>query len=141
MSHDVNDQIEATADRIRDDFLETLRELDRRRARATDFRFQVQQHAEGLWALALAAGALAAGAVAIAVYRRKSRGKRDLQHRVRALQRAWKHPERLATKAKDRPLHMELGRKLVLAGAAAAVAEASKRAAQRLVARTDDTLH
>lgn len=126
------EQTERTADRIRTDLLATLQELDRRRVRALDFRHQATQH---LGALALGATVLilAVGVgVLLRVRRRRALGAAR-KERWRAFLRAWQHPDRLASRAKDRPLPAELGRRAAVAFSAALVTRVARRAASRLV--------
>jgi len=110
---DSREQIEKTADRIRDELLTTLKELDRRRHDATDLHHQFEAHIDTLVMVGVGAAVLlGVGLGAMAVSRRSKR-KHVLKRRARAMVRAWEHPDRLATKAKDRPLPVELGRKVL----------------------------
>lgn len=127
-------QIETTADRIRDELLTTLRELDRRRHEATDLKHQVEAHADFLLAVGLGGAALLGIGLGIAAWRRKTRRRYALKRRVEGMLRAWEHPERLASRAKDRPLPSELGRKLVLTFAGAVATRLAKQFAEGLLA-------
>jgi hypothetical protein len=131
--NDSTHQIEATADRIRDDLAGTLRELDRRRACATDLRLQVKNHLGGVLVAGAVAAVLLGAAIASTLLRRRAMKRKRIQQRFNAMQRAWKYPERLATHAKDRPMHMELLRRLTMAASIAVVTEVCKRAAQQIV--------
>ena len=51
------EQVEKTADRLRDELMLTLEELDRRRERAMDVKYQVRQASKWKW-LALVHGHL-----------------------------------------------------------------------------------
>jgi hypothetical protein len=106
------EQIEKAADRIRGEFLLTLRELERRRDEALDVRGQLTRHKRGLElagvAAVIAAAAVVAGVILNRRRQRHTRGKRL----VKGISRAWKHPERIASRAKQRPVPAELGRKL-----------------------------
>ena len=127
------EQTEKTADRIRDELLSTLHELDRRRARVTDVRLQVREH---LGALALAGGVLAFGlglTVLVARTRAKSRRSVLLSDRVHAFIRAWEHPRRVATRSADKPAPQELLQRLALVFATAFASRYAKQSAQRLL--------
>ncbi|WP_163991957.1 hypothetical protein [Pyxidicoccus caerfyrddinensis] len=126
-------QVEQTADRIRDELLLTLEELDRRRERALSVRYQAGQHKDlliGVGALAMVGVGLGVG---YAIYR--SRHREELLRRQRriALKRAWEHPETVAYAAKQRPLGAELGRKLVLIFATALATRIAQNSVRSLV--------
>lgn len=103
MSSGRNQQVEKTADRLRDGFLVTLRELDRRRQRAMDVRALVRDNRRVL----IAAGAGLAGVVIVivgaSVALGRSRRSRLNERRIEGLRRAWRNPDRLATRAEDTP--------------------------------------
>ena len=127
------DQTEKTADRIRSELLSTLGELDRRRKRATSVRYQVTSHLP----FVVAGAAVLAGAAGIAIWvgrvRGHSRKSINLRARVEAFMRAWEHPNRVATRAKDKPLPMELGKKLLLIFAGAMAARLARVSAEKLL--------
>lgn len=110
---DTREQMEKTADRIRDDLMTTLKELDRRRHDATDFKRQLESHWDTIVIVGLGAATLAGVALGVSALRRRARRRSVLKRRLQGLVRAWQHPERLATRAKERPLPAELGRKLL----------------------------
>ena len=126
-------QVEQTADRIRDELMLTLEELDRRRERILDVRYQAQQHKDAL----LAAGAVAMVAVgaglAFVIYRSRHHDEVLRRKRRQALKRAWEHPDSVAYAAKQRPLGTELGRKLVLVFAGAIASRIAQNSARMLV--------
>lgn len=126
-------QVEHTADRIRDELLLTLEELDRRRARALDVRYQLTSHRD---LLLLAGGAvlmLTGVGVGVAIWRARHRQELLAKKRRRALERVWTHPERVAADAESRPLSVELGRKLVLIFGSALATSIAKNSMQTLV--------
>jgi hypothetical protein len=108
------DQTSHAADRVRSELLDTLHELDRRRRSATDLRHQVQTHKTTVMGLGAAAGVGLVGIVTALLMRRRHR-RIEMSTRIRAFRRAWEHPNRIATRAKDRPLPTELGRKVLMA--------------------------
>jgi hypothetical protein len=134
------DQVEATANRLRDDLMGTLRELDRRRARATDIRFQVQKHAGAILGVCAGLGLVAGLSATVMVVRRRAQKRRKLQRWVTAIRRTWAHPERLATRANDRSMPTELLRRVTMAAAVALATQVSKRAVQEVWQRPDDVL-
>ncbi|MCY1019013.1 hypothetical protein [Pyxidicoccus sp. MSG2] len=126
-------QVEQTADRIRDELLLTLEELDRRRERALSVRYQAAQHKDvliGVGAVAMIGVGLGVG---YAIYRSSHREEKLRRERRIALKRAWAHPETVAYAAKQRPLGVELGRKLVLIFATALATRIAQNSVRSLV--------
>ena len=128
-------QVERTADRIRDELLLTLEELDRRKDRALDMRFQVSRHRELIIGAAITAAVLTGVGVGVAMWRSRHRERILARHRMTALKRAWAHPDRLASSAEQRPLPIELGRKLIIIFATALATNIAKNSVQTLVPR------
>lgn len=127
------EQVEQTADRIRDELLLTLEELDRRRARATDLRYHVNQHRDLLLVAGAAALVVLGAGVGFALYRARHHDQRVRRQRRKALERAWAHPDRLATSSEDKPLGTELGRKLVMIFATTLATAVARNSMQSLV--------
>lgn len=127
------EQVERTADRIRDELLLTLEELDRRRDRLLDLRYQASRHRDVLLGAAVAAAVLTSVGLGMAVWRLRHREKILARNRLKALQRAWHHPQRVASSAEQRPLPVELGRKLVLIFGSALATKIAKDSVQLLV--------
>ncbi|WP_164019869.1 hypothetical protein [Pyxidicoccus trucidator] len=126
-------QVEQTADRIRDELMLTLEELDRRRERALSLRYQAEQHKElliGVGAVAMVTVGLGVG---YAIYRARHREALLRRQRRIALKRAWEHPESVAYAANQRPLGIELGRKLVLIFATALATRIAQNSVRTLV--------
>jgi hypothetical protein len=126
-------QVEQTADRIRDELLLTLEELDRRRERAMNVRYQAEQHRDliiGVGAVAMVAVGLGVG---YAIYRSRHQDEKLRRERRYALRRAWEHPESVAYAAKQRPLGAELGRKLVLIFATSLATRIAQNSVRNLV--------
>ena len=120
MNAEIQPMAEKTADRLRDQFLVTLRELDRRRQRAMDVRGLLRENRRAL---------VAAGARCWSRPRRRSRRRAPLRRfrdrrlprrRLEALSRAWENPDRVAIDA-DR-LRRRLGLVLTLVKIAAVAA-------------------
>jgi len=108
-------QVEAAADRIRDELLTTLKELDRRRLSATDLRYQLATHRRAV--LLAAAGVFGIGTLSgtVLLFRAARRRRARFGARVKAVRRAWKHPERLASRSANRPALSALARRLAFA--------------------------
>lgn len=127
------EQVEHTADRIRDELLLTLEELDRRRDRMMDIRYQAERHRDLLMGVAITAAVLTGVGLGVAVWRARHRQQILARHRMKAVKRAWQHPDRLASSAEQRPLPVELGRKLVIIFASALATRIAKNSVQTLV--------
>ena len=131
------DEAERRAETHRAAFAVALEELDRRRKLATDVPYQLRTHA-GALVLTVGAFSLGVGAwVVVARLRRENR--RALRRRawVRALIRVWEHPERIASRAADRPLPVVLGRRLLTALVGALAARLVARTVGRLPVRAE----
>lgn len=129
------EQVERTADRIRDELLLTLEELERRRERVLDVRYQASQHQDLIVGAAIAAGALTVIGLGVAIWRARHREQILARHRLKAVQRAWQHPDRVASSAEQRPLPVELGRKLIIIFATALATNIARNSVQSLVPR------
>jgi hypothetical protein len=127
------EQVERTADRIRDELLLTLEELDRRRHRATDVRYQALRHKDLIIGAAITAAVLTGVSVGVAVWRAHHREKILTRQRMKALKRAWAHPDRLASSAEERPFAVEMGKKLILIFGTTLASAVAKNAVQGLV--------
>ena len=131
------EQVERTADRLRDELLLTLQELDRRRERAFDLKFQARQvlerNREVL--LKLCAGALAAVVVGVGFSLFSGRHQRQAvwERRRRAVVRAWDNPDQVASASKQQPFAIELGRKLFFIFGTALATALAKNAVETLV--------
>lgn len=124
-------QVEQTADRLRDEFLVTLRELDRRRHRAMDVRGLIRENRRVL--IAAGAGLVAVVIVIIgaSVALSRSRQARLPERRVRRVRRAWESPDRLATRAEDVPRPLGILLTLLKVAVVAAGTQLIRRAVQR----------
>ncbi|HVE85567.1 MAG TPA: hypothetical protein VND93_22090 [Myxococcales bacterium] len=130
------EQADQAADRVRDELLTTLEELDRRRLKATDWRFQMDQHRPQLLIAAAGAASLVVAVVGLIIARRRVARRRRVRRRWDAVQRAWEHPERIASRAGDAPGLQQLARKVLVAFGVALAARAGKRAAAAMVPTT-----
>jgi hypothetical protein len=126
------EQVEKTADRIRDELMLTLEELDRRRERVMDVRYQATRHRELIMGAAIAALVVTGVGVGMAVWRSRYRQHHLAQRRFKAVRRAWNHPERLATRAEQRPFAVEMGRKLIMIFGTALATSIAKSSMQSL---------
>jgi len=124
------EQVEKTADRLRDEFLVTLRELDRRRHRAMDVRTLMQDNRRVLLAAGAGLTALVIVIVAASVALSNPRWNRKGERRMRALRRAWENPDRIARRAAGGPPTGTLVTLLKVA-AVAAGAQLLRRIVQR----------
>lgn len=126
-------QVEKTADRIRDELMLTLEELDRRRDRVTNVRYQVSRHHDLIMGAAIAALVVTSVGVGVAVWRANYRRHHMAQRRMTAVKRAWNHPDRLATRAEQRPFAVEMGKKLIMIFGTALATSIAKNSVQGLV--------
>lgn len=131
MSAQEHHQIQKTADRLRDEFLVTLRELDRRRQRAMDVRGLMRENRRVLIAAGAGLAAVVVVIIGTSVALSRSRDSRLGERRVRSLVRAWENPDRIATRARDlpRPLGLLLG--LLKVAAVAAGSQLLRRAVKQ----------
>jgi hypothetical protein len=131
VSAEQHHQIQKTADRLRDEFLVTLRELDRRRQRAMDVRGLMRENRRVLIAAGAGLAAVVVVIIGTSVALSRSRESRLGERRVQSLVRAWKNPERIATRAKDRPRSVGLLLGLLKVAAVAAGTQLLRRAVKR----------
>jgi hypothetical protein len=131
VSAEEHHQIQKTADRLRDEFLVTLRELDRRRQRAMDVRGLMRENRRVLIAAGAGLAAVVVVIIGTSVALSRSRDSRLGQRRVQSLVRAWENPDRIATRAKDlpRPVGLLLG--LLKVAAVATGAQLIRRAVKQ----------
>jgi hypothetical protein len=127
------EQVEKTADRIRDELMLTLEELDRRRGRVMDVRYQASQHRDLIMGAAIAAAVVVGVGIGVAAWRASYRRHHLAQRRVKAIRRAWSHPDRLATRAEQRPFAVEMGQKLIMIFGTALATSIAKSSVQSLV--------
>ena len=90
--------LERSANRTREQLIETLTAIDHRRHELTDIKKQVHEHAAPI---AIGGGAIVTAigaALGLSIYHFATRKQRIRRERWKALQRLWEHPERLARK-------------------------------------------
>ncbi len=124
-------QITQTADRLRDEFLVTLRELDRRRQRAMDVRGLLREHRRVVVAAVAGVAALIVVVIGTSVALSRSRESRLHERRLRALRRAWENPDRIATRGEDPPRPVGVVLSLVKLAVVAAGTQLIRRAVQK----------
>lgn len=127
------EQIEKTADRIREEWLVTLQELDRRKHEATDLGLQARRHAAVFALVGAGITATVGGSIAWAAFRARHRTRVRMDKRWEAVRRAWNQPERVAVRSEDRAWPVELVKKLGLALGLAFGTQLAKRTAQVLL--------
>ncbi|MDY7232357.1 hypothetical protein [Hyalangium rubrum] len=127
------EQVERTADRIRDELMLTLEELERRRERVLNVRYQASRHQEVIIGAAVAALVLTGVGVGVAMWRARHREQILARQRIKAVQRAWQHPARVASSAEQRPLAVEMGRKLIMIFGTALATSIARSSVQSLV--------
>lgn len=137
------EKVEKTADRLRDELLLTLEELERRRERALDVKYHLSQALEKNRELLLKVAGVALGLAVVGLgysaWRARHREELLWKHRWLALRRAWEHPDRVASHAEERPVGVELGRRLVLIFTTTLASALAKSAVRSLVpARSDE---
>ena len=108
MSSAEEPQVAKTADRLRDEFLVTLRELDRRAQRALDVRGLIRDNRRVVIAAGAGLAAVMVVIIGTSVALSRSRKSRFPERRIEGLRRARKNPDRLAmpAQAPPRPLGM-----------------------------------
>ena len=75
------EQVERTADRIRDELRLTLEELERRRERVLDVRYQASRHQDLIVGAAITAAVLTGIGVGVAIWRARHREQILARHR------------------------------------------------------------
>lgn len=131
--NETRDQLERSADRIRDELMVTLKEIDRRRHLATNLRHQVEQHTSLVLGIGVGAVLLLGTWTGIALLRRRFRRRHRFERRMEGMKRAWRYPERLASRAPDAPTPLQLGRKVGATFLLALGTRLARRAAAELV--------
>ena len=131
--NDARQQAERSADRIRAELFATLRELNRRRHRALDLKYQLGKHYVLLAAIAGGALLVAGVAVTVGLVRARLRRESRFAERVRGLMRAWKNPENIARRASAPILSADTFRKVAAIAALTLANELAQRGVKRLL--------
>jgi hypothetical protein len=121
-------QVARTADRLRDGFLVTLRELDRRAHRAMDVRGLLRDNRRVVIAAGAGLTVLVVVIIGTSVALSRSRQARLPELRVRALRRAWERPERIASRTRSSGFLLTLIEVAAIAGATQLVRSTIQRA-------------
>jgi hypothetical protein len=124
-------QAARTADRLRDEFLVTLRELDRRAHRAMDVRTLMRENRRVVIAAGAGLAAVVVVIIATSVAVSRSRDSRPAERRLDGLRRARKTPERRARRRAELPRSMRLLSALLSLAAVAAGTPLVRRTVRR----------
>jgi hypothetical protein len=124
-------QVVKTADRIRDEFLVTLRELDRRAQRAMDVRGLIRDNRRVVIAAGAGLAAVVVVIIGTSVALSRSRQSRLPERRIDGLRRAWENPERIARPPRGLPRPVAVLLTLLKVAAAVAGTEVVRRRVQR----------
>ncbi len=137
--------LERSANRTREQLIETLGALDHRRHELTDVKGQVKKQVQDHAApIAIGAGAVIAAlgtVIGLSIYHLATRRERTRRERWNALTRIWEHPERLARKNPPKgTLASDIGRKVVTSAMTFAAIELAKRAVKSALPTGESTL-
>jgi hypothetical protein len=124
-------QVVKTADRIRDEFLVTLRELDRRAQRAMDVRGLIRDNRRVVIAAGAGLAAVVVVIIGTSVALSSSRQSRLPERRIEGMRRAWENPDRIARRPRGLPRAVAVLLTLLKVAAVVAGAEAVRRRVQR----------
>lgn len=131
MSPHTEPQAARTADRLRDEFLVTLRELDRRAHRAMDVRTLMRENRRVLLAAGAGLAAVVVVIIATSVAVSRSRDSRLAERRLESLRRAWENPERIARRRAELPRPVRVLAALLEITAVAAGSQLVRRTVRR----------
>jgi hypothetical protein len=124
-------QAAKTADRLRDEFLVTLRELDRRAHRAMDVRTLMRENRRVVIAAGAGLAAVVVVIIATSVALSRSRDSHLAERRLEGLRRAWKNPERIARRRAELSRPVRLLAAVLRLTAVAAGTQLVRRTVQR----------
>jgi hypothetical protein len=124
-------QVVKAADRIRDEFLVTLRELDRRAQRAMDVRGLIRDNRRVVIAAGAGLAAVVVFIIGTSVALSRSRQSRLPDLRIEGLRRAWDNPDRIARPARGLPRPAAVLLTLFKVAAVVAGTEAVRRRVRR----------
>jgi len=124
-------QAAKTADRLRDEFLVTLRELDRRAHRAMDVRTLLRENRRVVIAAGAGLAAVVVVIIATSVALSRSRDSHLASRRLEGLRRAWENPERIARRRAELSRPVRLLAAVLKLAAVAAGTQLVRRTVQR----------
>lgn len=124
-------QAAKTADRLRDEFLVTLRELDRRAHRAMDVRTLLRENRRVVIAAGAGLAAVVVVIIATSVALSRSRDSHLASRRLEGLRRAWENPERIARRRAQLSRPVRLLAAVLKLAAVAAGTQLVRRTVQR----------
>ena len=107
------ERLEREANLVRARLATTIDVLDRRAHEAVDVQLQVRRHIVPVSIVAGTIGAAVLGGIGWGIYRIVTADSRRRRERIVAVQRTWRHPERIG-RYKAAPLPVEIGRKLLV---------------------------
>ena len=131
MSPPEEPQAARTADRLRDEFLVTLRELDRRAHRAMDVRTLMRENRRVIIAAGAGLAAVVVVIIATSVALSRSRDSRLSERRLEGFRRAWESRERVARRRAELPRPVRLLAALLKVTAVAAGTQLLRRTVRR----------
>ena len=129
---DEHARLEKQADLTRARLMETLEAIDRRRHLLLDVRHQLESHKTPLVIAASVLTSVLGAGIGLAIYRLSHRDERRRRERYEALQRYWKHPERVG-RYKDRPFFVDFLRKVAMGTLTFAAMQLARTALKRAV--------
>jgi len=124
-------QVAKAADRLRDEFLVTLRELDRRANRAMDVRGLIRDNRRVVVAAGAGLAAVVLVIIASSVAVSRSRDSRLGERRLAGFRRAWDNPERIARRRTELPPPVRILTLLLKISAVAAGTQLLRRTVRR----------
>ena len=107
------ERLEREANLVRARLATTIDVLDRRAHEAVDVKLQVRRNIVPIAITAGTIGAAILGGIGWGIYRIATRDSRRRHERLVAARRTWRHPERVG-RYKSAPVHVEIGRKLLV---------------------------
>jgi hypothetical protein len=126
------EELESRADYVRSRLMTTLGELDRRRHEIFDVRLQLRRHARELALVGAGLGLVALSGILTAVNARRIRRANMQRARFRALVRFWEHPDRIASRAKEKPFYLRVLEKVAMSVVTVAIGQLTHRIAKAL---------
>jgi hypothetical protein len=120
--------LEQRANIARARLMDTIDALNVRRHHATDVKYQLQHHKKPLIMIGAGVLLLIASGVTAGVLSARRRERSYNRARLEAVRRWWRHPERVAVRAHDRPFALQFLQKLGMTVATFALGQVLHRA-------------